>query len=443
MKPCAWHRPGWLLAGLSSCCLAQQVPQSSQRPDQPISLHFQNIEVRAALYALAEFAGRNMLVNDSVSGQISLRLREVSWQQALELILQARGLEQQLNGDIIHIGRADEWLAQDKQRFEVRRQRSKLQPASVAVFALRHRQAADIKKLLEEGRVLSEQGSLLVDSSTNTLLLNDTEDTAAKVDAFLRRADIPLRQVLIEARIVEANDNFSRHLGVKLGFARVRAPAAWATGAGDAPLSGATPQRDLVAGVNLPVAAPHGNIAALFRANASALIALELQAMQAQNQGQVISSPRLLTADQAEASIEEGSEIPYTHISTRGATSTSFKKAALSLKVRPQVAADHRSLWIEIEISKDSPNFRQQVGGAPSVDTKRIHTRVQVENGGTVVLGGIFIEEQSQLLSQVPGLGEVPLLGALFRSRQTQHQRRELLVFITPRIISSAESGLP
>jgi type IV pilus assembly protein PilQ len=429
-----------LFSGLTALSLVQDALADPETQGERLSLNFQNIEVRAALHALAEFSEQNMVISDSVTGQINLRLHDVSWRQALELILRARGLEQQVNDGVIHIGRADEWLANDKQRFEAEQQRRVLQPSGAASFTLRHRQAEDIKKLLDEGRLLTERGALTVDSSTNTLLLNDTPDTAARIRELLAQIDTPVKQVMIEARIVEANDHFSRHLGVKLGFARVRDLSPWTTEKLGQGLPTSTSTGDIAAGVNLPAVRPFGTISALFRPSASSLIALELQAMQTEDQGQVISSPRLLTADQTEATIEEGSEIPYPLKSRRGITSTAFKKAMLSLKVKPQVAPDNKSLWLEIEISKDSPNFNQHIDGAPTVDSKRIRTRVRVENGGTVVLGGIYIDEQSQGMSKVPLLGDAPLIGFLFRSKQNRQQRRELLVFITPRVISVPDS---
>ncbi|TDR80777.1 type IV pilus secretin PilQ [Paludibacterium purpuratum] len=410
----------------------------------PLSLNFQNMEVSTALYALADHAGRDIIVNDSVKGQITLRLNGVRWDQAIELILQAKGLERQTIGKVMHISKRDELLGQDKQRFEAGQQRQALVAPQVRAFPLRHRPAAEVRKLLEEGRLLSDKGSMLVDPGSNTLFVHDIPSSGDKIKQFVESTDRPLRQVMIEARIVEANDFFSRELGSKLHFARVPDIAHRAStlaGWRDNDTPGSTADHDgLSAGVNLPIQPPFGSIAALFRASAGTLIGLELQAMQAEGQGKVVSSPRLLAADRSEASIEEGSEIPYPrsrpHRGSRDVSSVEFKKAALSLKVKPVIAPDARSLWIEIDISKDSPNYKQSVLGAPSVDTKRIRTSVQIENGGTVVLGGIYIDEQHNLRNHVPILGDIPLLGALFSSKTKRHSRRELLVFITPQIIS-------
>lgn len=421
-------------------CLANAMAGPPAPASPRLSLDFQNIDVRAALYALAEYGDINMVISDAITGQISLRLHDVGWEQALELILQSRGLEQRRHGKIIRIAKQEELLNSDKVSFDASRQRSTYQALETTFFPLRHRQAGEMKKLLEDSKLQSEHGRLLADASSNTLFVSDLPANILRIRSILDKADIQLRQVMIEARIVEASDNFSRGLGVKLNFARSGRLPTPGTPARKAernkPIVQATEPDGLPHGVNLPIPQPFGSIAALFRATASTLISLELQAMQTENRGRVISSPRLLTADRTEASIEEGSEIPYPQTTSRGASTTLFKKAALSLKVTPQIAPDNNSLWINIEISKDSPNYGQKVGGAPSVDTKRIHTRVQIENGGTVVLGGIFIDEKNKTDNKVPLLGDLPLIGFLFRNQQTRQQRRELLVFITPTILS-------
>jgi type IV pilus assembly protein PilQ len=416
------------------------LPMQVQAKPARLSLNIQKVDVRSAIYVLAEVADVDMVISDAVNSQISLRVHDIGWEQLLELILKSNGLEQQRYGRIIHIVRQEEALARDKQQFERAQQRHRLHPVQTTTFTLHHRQASDLKKMLEDGKVPSEQGQLLADIPTNTLFASDRPEHIERMRAILTHADTPVRQVMIEARIVEANDNFSRDLGVKLNFARVRSNAQAGDPSVAPPMPQSKPRRDrdvAPAGIDLPVSRPFGSIAALFTASASTLISLELQAMQEENRGQVISSPRLLTADRTPALIEEGSETPYTQTSVRGAHSTQFKKAALSLKVTPQIAPDSNSLWIEIDLSKDSPNAGPKSSGAPSVNTKRIQTRVQVENGGTVVIGGIFVENHSQTNQSVPLLADLPLIGFLFRSQQTQQHRRELLVFLTPRIFST------
>lgn len=385
----------------------------------PLALNLQNIEVRTALLALAEHAGRDMVIGDAVSGRISLRLARTDWEQALELILLARGLEKRQIGNTLFIARREDLLADERQRHDAARQRLLLQPPQLRPLVLHHRQASDLKKRLEAARVLSERGALLADEASNRLFVLDIPENLARIETLLAQIDQPARQVQIEARIVEASDHFSRELGARLAFAR-RSP-------GGAPAWQAR--------VDLPVTRPFGTIDVLFRPGTAALIDLELQAMQVENHGKVISSPRLITADRTLASIEEGSEIPYPLANRRGGRTTAFKKATLSLRVRPQIAADGQSIWLDIEISKDSPNYRQSVGDTPTVDTKRLRTRVQVEHGGTVVLGGIYIDESGRIEHKIPGLGDLPLIGALFRQTQTRHGRRELLVFLTPHII--------
>jgi type IV pilus assembly protein PilQ len=423
-----------LIGTLRLCLGAFTAPGATSAEEGLLSLNFQNMDVRAALYALADHAGRDMIVNDSVQGQLSLRLNNVRWEQAVNLILQAKGLERQLIGNVLHIAKQDTLLGQDKQRFDAGMQRRTMVAAQWQPFPLRHRPAADVRKLLEEGHLLSEKGNMLADPVSNTLFVYDSPEHGDRIRQVIDQADRPLRQVMIEARIVEASTIFSRDLGSKLHFARMPGKP-YGTAAdwrgGKPGLVG------LSAGVSLPIPMPFGSIAALFRAGAGTLIGLELQAMQAEGQGKVISSPRLLTADRNEAMIEEGHEIPYPRAATRGnAASVDFKKATLSLKVKPIIAPDAGSLWVEIEIHKDSPNFKQLVNGAPSVDTKRIRTAVQIENGGTVVLGGIYIDEQHEQRGQIPLLGDIPILGVLFGNRNKRQQRRELLVFITPQIVS-------
>jgi type IV pilus assembly protein PilQ len=397
-----------------------------------LTMNFQNIDVRTALYALGKYAGADMMISDAVKGQISLLLHDVSWQQGLELIMQSTGLEQKMHGRVIYITRKEDALAHDKQGFDAVVQRQGFQAAHTVAFALQHRQAADIRKLIEEGKMLSGRGQLLADASTNTLFVSDLPQHTEQILQVIRLADIAIRQVLIEARIVEANDNFSREIGARLHFASVH-------GAPDREIgsSSENPGNQLSGGIKLPIAGYYGNIAALFRASAGMLINLELQAMQSENRGQVVSSPRLLTTDRTEASIEEGTEIPYTHAVSRNTSSTLFKKAALSLKVTPRIAPGGKTIWLAIDINKDSPKFGKNVGDAPSVSTKHIHTQVQVENGGTVVLGGIYIEDNSQIDNKVPWLGDIPWLGKLFSRQQTHKQRRELLIFITPRILAA------
>jgi type IV pilus assembly protein PilQ len=421
-----------------------------------LSLNFQDIEVRTVLQVIAEFTGLNIVTSDSVNGKITLRLKDVPWDQALDLILDSKGLDKRRNGNIIRIAPREELLARDKQVFEAKNQLTTLEPLRSETFVLRYRSAEDFKKILEEdskggtgsgsGRrstLLSDRGSALIDPKTNTLIINDTTTVIDKIRDLITKTDTPVKQVVIEARIVEATDNFSRELGVKLSYDRV----------GRLSLGGSLTNvinnagRDagekyvVLPGVNIPITGtPAGTIGALYRAGASNLIGLELQALQTESKGKIVASPRVLTSDRTEATIEQGQEIPYQEASSSGATSTSFKKAVLSLKVKPQITPDN-TILMDIQINKDSADFANLSGGVPSLKTKKVNTQVLVENGGTVVIGGIYTQDQSDGVTKVPLLGDIPLLGALFRSRAKQDDRTELLVFLTPRVVDNLNPG--
>ncbi|PRP72177.1 secretin [Chromobacterium amazonense] len=418
-----------------------------------LSLNFQNIEVRTVLQVIAEFTGLNIVTSDSVTGNITLRLKDVPWDQALDLILQTKGLDQRRNGNIIQIAPRDELLARDKQLQEARQQLATLEPLRSETFVLRYRSADDFKKVLDgdntsgkKQSLLSERGSVLIDSKTNTLIVNDIGSVIDKIRDIIGKTDIPVKQVLIEARIVEATDNWERDLGVRLAYERIGSDGLISgSGLDNAitnangripPVQGATQTPYAVKpGVNLPIANPAGSLTALYSVGKSGIIGLELQALQAEDKGRVISSPRVMTADRQEATVEQGQEIPYQESSSSGATSTAFKKAVLSLKVMPQITPDNRVL-MEITVNKDSANFQQTVNGTPSLNTEKIVTQVLVDNGGTVVIGGIYQQQLNDVVNKVPLLGDIPLLGALFRNTQKIDKRSELLIFITPKVIN-------
>lgn len=421
-----------VLAALLACLASGAVRAVEPR----LSLNLQNADLRATLHALAQYGGRDMVIAETVKGQISLTIREEPWQRVLDILLQARGLEQRQIGNVLQIARREDWLNEDRQRAESALQRRKLHTPGLVPFPLRHRQAGDMRKLIEEGRLLSETGSVLVDTASNTLFIAESQEASLdKIRQLLALADRPMRQVQIEARIVEASDHFSRTLGNKLAFA-MRKPVGMPASQARSTLQAMSGAEAGERGMQTPFAGAFGTLTALFAPEASTLIGLELRAMQASDQGKVISSPSLLTADRTEASIEEGSDLPYTQLNSRGTPSTAFKKAALGLRIKPVIAPDETSIQIEVEITKDSPQAGRSARGAPTVDTKRIRTLVQVENGGTVVLGGIFIEEQQHSAHGIPWLSDLPLVGGLFGTRHTVGNRRELLVFITPRIVS-------
>ncbi|MBA8734178.1 type IV pilus secretin PilQ [Chromobacterium violaceum] len=415
-----------------------------------LSLNFQNIEVRTVLQVIAEFTGLNVVTSDSVTGNITLRLKDVPWDQALDLILQSKGLDQRRNGNIIQIAPRDELLARDKQVQEARQQLATLEPLRSETFVLRYRSAEDFKKVLDgdnnsgkKESLLSERGSVLIDPKTNTLIVNDIGTAIDKIRDVITKTDIPVKQVLIEARIVEATDNWERDLGIKLTYDRMDPKGIISGNPLGTNVNNVTNLNNnqpyviqtTPAGVNLPIATPYGTLSALYNVGHSVILGLELQAMQAEDKGRIISSPRVMTADRQEASIEQGTEIPYQEASSSGATSVSFKKAVLRLNVKPQITPDNHVI-MDITVNKDSANFEKTVNGTPSLSTEKIITQVLVENGGTVVLGGIYQQQLNDVINKVPFLGDIPLLGALFRSSQKIDKRSELLIFITPKVIN-------
>jgi len=398
---------------------------------QRMSFDLQSIELRRLLSLLATVGRVDIIADESVSGSISLKLQRTTWRDALALVLQQKGLQQRRFGSALLIAPAALWLARDKAALEAHKQRVALEPLRLHRFTLRHRPAEEIKALLESqagkpGGLLSERGNVLVDPGSNALLVRDTPDVIAGLTALITDADTALRQVLIEARIVEVNTSFTRELGARLDFARAPGLAARL----DAPAGTAA-----VHTVELPSSVAFGSIATLLRPGLGARIGIELQAMQAEGQGRVVSNPRLLIADRNEALIEEGSTIPYTVAAERNTYTTSFRKAVLSLRVKPRISPAG-TIRLDIDISKDTPNFSQRLEGGVVLDTRHLTSQVLVDDGGTVVIGGILVEENNRRDNKIPWLGDVPLLGALFRNRLTRQQTRELLIFITPQIVA-------
>lgn len=421
-------------------------------PGCAVSLHFHDIDVRQALYVLSQFAGLNLVISDSVAGTLTLHLAHVHWEEALTLILRAKQLEQRRTGNILHIAPREEWLKQEKSWQEAQQQLARQQPLHSETFALRYRSVEEIRKILDERvtsadkhtSLLSERGNLVMDPKTNLLIVSDISPVLDTIRHLIDQIDRPMRQVQIEAHIVEATDTFSRDLGAKLAFARHDTKWQLQRSLDAAGHRGNEQGHMLAPNINLPIAQAFGSIASLFSAGAHTIIGLELQAMQAENKGKLISSPRILTADRTEATIEEGSQIPYptTTGSTHTRTRVEFKPAALSLKVTPFVSRDN-SIVMTIQLSKDSPNFGQIVQGSPSIDTKKLSTQVLVENGGTVVIGGIYVDEHDHTINKIPLFGDLPLLGSLFSSQRQKHLHRELLVFITPTIVADQTRAEP
>ncbi len=421
---------------------------------EKLSLNFQNIEVRSVLQVLADFTGLNIITSDTVTGNLTLRLKDVPWDQALDIILQAKGLDKREHGNVIWIAPRAELATKEKLELEALQQIADLEPMITESFQLNYQRAEDIKKMVSAGtqNLMSKRGSAVVDKRTNTIFIQDIAEKLVDIRALIEQIDVPVRQVLIEARIVEASDTFSRNLGVRFGFHDT-------TGIGNQMGAGTT--RGLVggnlndtgfhsgqggAGSFIPdsmfanLAAPGlGGVAPgqfsliLMNDAMTKFLNLEITALQADGRGKIVSSPRVITANNVEASIEQGTEIPYQQATSSGATSVSFRKATLSLKVTPQITPDD-NIMMKLAVNKDSVGSVTAAG--PSIDTKQVITEVLVENGGTVGIGGIYEQEQTDVTAKVPFLGDIPVIGFLFRQNLKRNDKRELLIFITPRLVS-------
>ncbi|WP_148713652.1 type IV pilus secretin PilQ [Chitinolyticbacter meiyuanensis] len=413
---------------------------------EKLSLNFQNVEIRTVLQVIAEFTGLNIITSDTVSGSLTLRLKDVPWDQALDIILQAKGLDQRRAGNVLWVAPRDELAAKEKQELEAKKQIAELEPTRTETFQLKYQKADDFKKILtdEKQKILSSRGSAVIDPRTNLLIIQDIPSKLDQIRDILEKTDIPVRQVMIEARIVEAEDGFSRNLGVKLhalGWKGDVTAGGGLTTKDYTNASGDSAPGPAIAGnvpsVNLPAAAIGGFGAgsiAMLVAGTDGMLGLELSALEQDGKGKIISSPRLVTADQTEAVIEDGQEIPYSESAQNGATSVSFKKATLSLKVTPQITPDGNVI-MDVKVNKDSRGENTISG--PAINTKQVTTKVLVENGGTVIIGGIYIQEQSNTVTQVPLLGDLPVVGNLFKNRVNIDNKRELLIFITPKVIDS------
>jgi type IV pilus assembly protein PilQ len=427
---------------------------------EKLSLNFQNVEVRAVLQVLADFTGLNIITSDSVSGSVTLRLRDVPWDQAMDIILQAKGLDLRRSGNVMWIAPRDELATRDKLEAESRQQIADLEPVRTETFQLNYARADAFQKILTDPqqRVLSRRGSAVIDQRTNTLFIQDTPSKLEEMRRLVRQVDVPVRQVMIEARVVEAADTFSRNLGARLGvFDRRPGGATLGSSArlsvgGQLESSGfltgqiATPIPTLTQslGVSLPAqniggARPGAMSVIVFNDTSTRFLNLEVQALQAEGRGRIVSSPRVITADQIEATIEQGTEIPFQQATASGATAVQFKKATLSLKVRPQITPDGNVI-MTLNVNNDSVGQNTQSG--PAINTRQISTQVLVENGGTVVIGGIYTQDTRQTVNKVPVLGDIPFVGFLFRDRAIVDDKRELLIFVTPRVLNDRLSSL-
>jgi type IV pilus assembly protein PilQ len=434
-----------------------RVSQRGRYTGDKLSLNFQNVEVRAVLNVIADFTDLNIITSDTVTGNITLRLKDVPWDQALDIILQTRGLDSRRTGNVIWIAPRDELATREKLALEAAQQITDLEPLRTEIFQLNYHKAEAFIKVLtdEKQRILSKRGSAVIDPRSNKLFINDTPARLEEIRRVILGVDVPVRQVMIEARIVEANDSFAKNLGARIGLMEIgtqsRRPFGSTTGVGanvGAELVNTSQAAGITTGVantnagglnaDLPAAGLNnfntGRFSfILFNNSLSRVLNVELSALEADGKGKIIASPRVLTADNVEALIEQGTEIPFQQATSSGATSVSFRKASLSLKVKPQITPDGNIIML-LDVTKDAVGARLPTG--VEISTKHVKTEVLVENGGTVVIGGIYEQNDRTDVTKIPFFGDLPLVGFLFRNTTTNSAKTELLVFITPRIVT-------
>ena len=444
--------------------------ETKEYEGQRLTLNFQDIETRAVLQLLAETSGRNIVVSDTVQGNVTLRLRNVPWDQALDIVMTTKGLDMRENGNVIIVAPAEEIAARETADLEARQAITELEPLYSEFLQVNYAKASDLATLIggEGGSgqgtnaLLSERGSVGIDDRTNTLLVQDTAERLQDIRRLVRTLDIPIRQVLIESRIVVVNDDFSRDLGVRFGVTGVKENSSdglisvTGTGEGSDIIVGSaldnlantgTPFPVTAPGiadrynVSVPIENPAGRLA-LAVLDSDYIVDLELTALQAEGRGEIVSTPRVITANQKEARIEQGVEIAYQESASSGATTTQFKKAVLALTVTPQITPDN-NIIMDLLVSKDNVGelTPSATGGlVPSIDTRSVETQVLVRDGQTVVLGGIYETERRETINKVPWLGDIPGVGALFRSTSNTSNKAELLIFVTPRILDEGSS---
>ncbi len=443
---------------------------------EKLSLNFQSIEIRSLLQVIADFTNFNIVTSDTVTGTVTLRLKDVPWDQALEIILQSKALGMRKSGNVIWVAPRDEIAAREKSELESKASIEDLETLRTQGFQMNYAKAVDVATQLtasttgtgqgqtgtvQSTGILSARGRVIAEPRTNQLFVTDIPSRLAQVQELIAKLDIPIRQVLIEARIVEADDKFGKSLGARLGGADLRGvrggDAGYSLAGGNRvafggnydAISATTGAFDATAlntassnFFNLPASGLNGVSAAsfaisLFKPSANRFLNLEISALEADSRGKIVSSPRLVTADQVKAIIEQGVEFPYQTTAPNGGTTISFKKAALKLEVTPQITPEG-NIILEVEVSKDSPG--EILLGARAINTKRVQTQVLVENGGTVVIGGIFESNEAESETKVPYLGDVPILGNLFKSRTRSNNKSEMLIFITPRVLKAGDN---
>ncbi len=432
-----------------------------------LSLNFQDIEVRAVLQLLADFTGLNLIASDTVRGNITLRLKNVPWDQALDIILKTKGLDMRQTGNVIMVAPAQEIIDAERLELQAQKDFEELAPLRSEFLQVNYATATELRDLIqsEDANLLTtDRGSISVDQRTNTLLVQDTAAKLEEIRRLVTRLDRPVRQVMIESRIVIANNDFARDLGVRFGLSTsmgafksnelliggtmpggidgtqdiYTGPFTGAyTTAGVEQIQTSTIAVDDAQGlmVNLPVAGPSGAINFLIGKAGSYLLSLELSAMQREGRGEIVSSPRIITSDQQQATIQVGQQIPYQQSSqTSLSNSVQFQDATLSLDVTPHITPDDRII-MDLIVSKDNPDWTNTVNGNPAIDTRSVETKVLVDNGETVVLGGVYEREKSISREQIPWLGDLPVVGNLFKRTERKDNNSELLIFVTPKIL--------
>ncbi|GAB2920362.1 type IV pilus secretin PilQ [Rheinheimera gaetbuli] len=411
-----------------------------------ISLNFQDIPVRTVLQIIADYNGFNLVTSDSVRGNITLRLDGTPWDQALDIVLRVKGLDKRMEGNILMVAPTDELAAREARELEAKQTVADLEPLYSDFLTINYAKAADIARLLGnfDARMLSIRGSVNVDERTNTILIKDTAVNIENVRKLIERLDVPVRQVLIEARMVTVRDSVADELGIRWGFTDQQSSSSsnqgtsGSAGGANTIANGAIPSLDDRWNVNFPASNAAGSIAFhIARLADGTLLDLELSALEQENKGEIIASPRITTANQKEARIEQGVEIPYVQAASSGATTVEFKKAVLSLTVTPQITPDNKII-MDLVITQNTRGETVQTptGPATAIDTQQIQTQVLVDNGETIVLGGIYQQQILSTVNKVPFFGDIPYVGALFRSTFTKNEKNELLIFVTPKIIT-------
>ncbi|MDH5324083.1 MAG: type IV pilus secretin PilQ [Gammaproteobacteria bacterium] len=419
----------------------ETIKEGDKFSGERLSLNFQDIEVRAVLDLIADITRLNMVASDSVKGNVTLRLNNVPWDQALDIVLKSKGLDMRRNGNVILVAPAQEIATREKAELEARKQIEKLEPLRSELIQVNYAKATDMATLIKSQKdsILSDRGSASVDQRTNTIIAIDTADRLEEMRKLVAKLDVPVRQVLIDSRIVIANNTFARDLGVRWGATainphRIRS----STSATIADADNAIINQDVVQ-PNLNVALPASPAAgapgriAFAVLGQKALIDLELSALQTEGRGEIISNPRVITSDQQKATIKQGREIAYAEASSSGAAAVSFKEAVLSLDVTPQITPDD-NIFLDLQVNQDDLSG-EIFAGVPAITTKEVSTKVLVANGDTIVLGGVYVERNVDSITRVPFFGDIPFLGVFFRNTNTQDSKEELLIFVTPKIV--------